>query len=516
MAALFFARAGLVRMTRPLADYFAASRLVPALFNAVAIAASAMAALVFVGGAGAIDFAWQGALLVVVGTGTGLILAGLLIAPYLRGYGGYTLPDFLAERFNAETMRPLGVFAVILCSFPALAAVLLGFGLLGQATLALPVWIGIAAGVVFILVATLLGGMRSLSLSQLAYYMVMLLAGFVSTGTVLWQTGSIAAVDVLLVDEVIPTLPLQPFAQTSPINSFALFFCLATGFAAFPFLLMRSFTAPDMADARLSFLGAPIFLLLLCAFLPLLAALYEPAALAVGDALSMIAQAVLVVGAVSALLATGGALSLAMGSTIAHDVYFKSAAPNAPVSRQLFVARLSVIVVLVLAGLAALLRPEETVLAAAAALSLAASALLPVLVLGIWWKRLGSDAAAAGMVAGLLVCLYYMFAPDLIPILFYESSSLLSDATAAQAERFEALRRDYYASTGDAAHAAVLAEWQAVAARPIANWLGVQGSLAGVFAVPVGFLVTLIVGLFAPSPSARRQRFFDNLRTKPA
>ncbi|MEM9590831.1 MAG: hypothetical protein AAF967_05750 [Pseudomonadota bacterium] len=514
MAALFFARAGLVRMTRPLADYFAASRLVPALFNAVAIAASAMAVLVFVGGAGAIDFAWQGMLVLLLGAGVGLVLAGLLIAPYLRGFGGYTLPDFLAERFNAETMRPLGVFAVILCSFPALAAVLLGFGLLGQATLALPVWIGITAGAVFILVATLLGGMRSLSLSQLAYYVVMLLAGLVAIGTVIWQTGSIAAFDSLLVDEVIPSLPWQLFAQTSPINSLALFFCLATGFAALPFLLMRSFTAPDMVDARLSFLGAPIFLLLLCAALPALAALYEPAALAVGDVLSMIAQAVLVVAAVSALLATGAALCLSMASTIAHDLYFKSAAPNAPVSRQLLVARLSVVLLAALAGAAALLRPEETVLAAATALSLAASTLLPVLVLGIWWKRLGSDAAVAGMVAGLLVCLYYMIVPHLIPIVFYESSSLFSDATAAQAASFEGLRLEYYAANGEAAQAAALAEWQA-AVRPIANWFGVQGSLAAVFAVPVGFLVTLVVGLFTSSPSARRQRFFDNLRTKP-
>ncbi|MEM8644117.1 MAG: hypothetical protein AAGF09_04415, partial [Pseudomonadota bacterium] len=102
----------------------------------------------------------------------------------------------------------------------------------------------------------------------------------------------------------------------------------------------------------------------------------------------------------------------------------------------------------------------------------------------------------------------------LIPIVFYESSSLFSDATAAQAASFEALRLDYYAANGEAAQAAALAEWQA-AVRPIANWFGVQGSLAAVFAVPVGFLVTLIVGLFASSPSARRQRFFDNLRTKP-
>ena len=118
------------------------------------------------------------------------------------------------------------------------------------------------------------------------------------------------------------------------------------------------------------------------------------------------------------------------------------------------------------------------------------------------------------MLAGLLVCLYYMIAPHMIPIVFYESSSLLSNVTEAQEAAFGALRHDYYAASGDAAQAAILVEWQAVA-RPIANWFGVQGALAGVFAVPVGFLVAIVVGFFAPAPSARRQRFFDTLRTKP-
>ncbi|ODR98577.1 hypothetical protein AUC68_09230 [Methyloceanibacter methanicus] len=328
MAALLFARAGLVRLTRPLADYYAAGRLVPAFLNSLAIAGSSVAVLAFVGGAGAIDFDWQGAILLLLGAGVGLVLAGLLIAPYLRGYGGYTLPDFLAERFDAETMRPLGVFAVVLCSFPALGAVLVGFGLLGQAVLALPVWTGIAAGLVMIFVATLLGGMRSLSLSQIAYYAVMLLAGLIAVLTVLWQTGSAAALDSLLIDEVVPTLTWRPFAQTSPVNSLALLFCLVTGFASLPYLLMRSFAAPDAGDARVSFLGAPVFLFLLCATAPALAALYEAASVASGDALSMIGEAVLVVGAVAALLSAGAALALSMGTVLAYDVYFKSASPT--------------------------------------------------------------------------------------------------------------------------------------------------------------------------------------------
>ena len=500
-------------MTRPLADFFAAGRLMPALFNSVAIAGSSVAVLVFVAGAGAIDFAWQGVTLLLSGVGLGLVATGLLLAPYLRGYGGFTLPDFLAERFSAETMRPLGALAVLLCSFPALAAVLLGLGVMGQATLALPVWIGIAAGIVMILVATFIGGMRSLSLSQLSYYAVMLLAVIVAVPTVLWQTGSFAATDTLIVDEVIPSFAWQLFGQTSPINSFALFFCLVTGFASMPYLLMRSFTAPDPGDARASYLVAPIFLFLLLAGAPALAALYEPAVVADGEVLSMIAQAVLVVAAASALLSTGAGLTLSIVNTMAHDVYFKGAAPNASVRQQLRLARLLIVVVGLLAGAVALLWPRETLIGAAATLSLAASAFLPVLVLGIWWKRLGSDAALAGMVAGLVVCVFYMIAPSAFPIVFYESSSLLSDATGMQAAAFETLRYDYHAANDSVAQAAALAEWRE-SARPIANWLGVHSSLAGVFAVPVGFLVIALVGFFAPASSTRRQRFFESLRTK--
>ena len=515
MAALLFARAGFVRVSRPVSDFYAAGRLMPAFLNSMAIAGSSVAALAFAGASGAVDFDWEGVSVLLCGVGAGLIVAGLVVAPYLRAYGGYTLPDFLAERFGGETMRPLGILGVILCSFPALAAVLLAFGLLGQAVFALPPGIGVAAGCLLIFMATLIGGMRSLSLSQLAYYMVMLLAGLVAVLVVLWQTGTLVALDAMLIDEVAPTLGGKAFAQTSPINSFALLFCLITGIASLPYLLMRSFTAPAPEDARLAFVGAPFFVLLLCGAAPALAALYEAASVAAADVLSMISQAVLVVGTIAALLSTGAALALSIGNVFSYDLYFKSLRPEAPVSRQLLLARLSVIVVTALASGAALAWPSGVLMGTAAAFSLAASAFLPVLVLGLWWKRLSSDAAVAGMIAGLVICLYYMVAPHTIPFLFYDSSSVLSDATQARAAAYEALRHDYYVARDPASQAVVFAQWQA-SVRPIANWLGVHGALAGVFAVPVGFLVTILVGAFTSAPSRDVQSFVEALRVKAA
>ena len=511
---LLFARAGLVRIARPVSDFYVAGRLMPALFNAMAIAVSTVAALVFVGAAGGVGPAWQGLTALLLGGGIGLVLSGILLAPYLRGYGGYTLPDFLAERFGGDKVRPLAVLVVILCSFPALAMILFALGLIGAAVFALPLAVGVGGGVAMILVCILIGGMRSLSLSQIAQYLVLLAVSVLAILVVLWQTGTLGGTDRLLLDEVVPDLGLQIFAQSDAANRFALIFCLAAGTASLPYLLMRSFTTPSAGEARISFLAAPFFAGVLFLAAPALAALFEAARVAAGDALSMIAEALLVVGAIAGLLAEGGALALSIGNALSYDIYFKNLQPMASVRRQFLVARLSVILVCGLAGIAALSAAQDILIATGAALSLAASVFLPALVLGVWWKRATSDAALAGMIAGLLVCLYYMIAPHVIPFAFYELSSFLSNATDAQVTAYDALRHNYYLASGPAQDA-VLADWKE-AVHPIANWWGVRWAFAGLFAVPVGFLVMIGVSLVTRAPSEDVQRFVNGLRERTA
>jgi len=108
-----------------------------------------------------------------------------------------------------------------------------------------------------------------------------------------------------------------------------------------------------------------------------------------------------------------------------------------------------------------------------------------------------------------------MIAPHVIPFAFYESSSFLSNATDAQTAAYDALRNNYYLAADPVAQAAVLAHWKE-AVRPIANWWGVRGAFAGVFAVPVGFLVTIGVSLFTRAPSEDVQRFVSALRERSA
>jgi cation/acetate symporter len=183
---------------------------------------------------------------------------------------------------------------------------------------------------------------------------------------------------------------------------------------------------------------------------------------------------------------------------------------TAPTARRLLVARTAIVLVAGLAAAAALSLPVTMIKLTGAAFSLAASAFLPALLLGIWWKRATGEAALAGMLAGLGVCLYYMLAPRYIPFGFYETSSFLSNATQEQAANYAALRQSYYLAD-PAAKDAALAAWQETA-RSVANWWGVARDFAALFAVPIGFLVTVGVSLFTTAPSRDVQNFVAELR----
>jgi cation/acetate symporter len=510
LALLVIARAGVVRVARPISDFYVAGRLMPAMFNGLAIAVSFMAALAFAGLAGALGPDWEGSAALLAGGALGLILSGHLLAPYLRRFGGYTLPDFLAERFGGDKVRPLAVLALILCSFPALAAVLLGLGIIAAWAFPIPLPAAVGAGVAMIFFGTLIGGMRSLSLSQIAQYAVLLAVSLAGLIVVLWQAGTASGVEGLALDEAVANLGLDAFTQSDGVNRFALVFCLAAGTASLPYLLMRSFTTPSVGEARSSFLAAVLFAGVLCLAAPAYAALFEAAWVEAPGGLSAIAGALLAVGAIAGLLAAGSAIALAIANALSYDVYYKSLHSTASTGRRLLVARMSVVLVAGLAAVMAVAEPQTTLDATSAAFSLAASAFLPALILGVWWKRANSDAALAGMVAGLAVCLYYLLAPRYIPFAFYESSSFLSNASAAQAAAYAALQQSYYLADA-ATQDAVLAEWEQVA-RVVANWWGVSGAFAGLFAVPVGFLVMIGVSLFTRAPSADVQSFVEELR----
>ena len=504
-----YARAGAVASTRPISDFYVAGRVVPAMVNGVAIAACFIAVLAFAALAGSSSHGWEGLVGPVLGGAGGLVVIALLLAPYLHKFGGFTVPDFLGERFGGTAVRPLAVLAVIVCSFPALALVLLAVGHIAMLVFAVDAVTGVALGVAMLLFCTFAAGMRSASLTQIAQYAMLLAASLAALAILLWQHGASLA-GLGAPGDALSTFRLEAFTAEDPVNRVALVFCIAAGTASLPHLLMRGFTTPSVEAARTSFLWALPLTGVLCLMAPAYLPRLGEAPVASSDAASIAAFGMAAIGAMAACLALGSGLVLAIANALSYDIYYKTLHLTASTERRLLAARGSVVLVAGLAAIAALAAPQTMLTMTGASFSLAASILLPALLLGIWWKRATGEGALAGMLAGLGVCLYYMLAPRYIPFAFYETSSFLSNATQEQAAAYDALRQSYYLAD-EAARQGALAAWGETA-RAVANWGGVKQDFAALFAVPVGFLAAVGASLFTPAPSKDVQSFVEELR----
>jgi cation/acetate symporter len=500
-----------VALRRPVSDFYVAGRLVPAMFNGAAIAAGLFPVLAFAGLTIALGGGWDGVSLLALGAGGGLAAIAFLIAPFLRNFGGYTVPDFLAERFNQPGIRTLAVVAVILSAFPALALTLLGLGALATRIFAIDLATGVALGAVLLLACSFVAGMRSASLTQMVQYAVLFAAALAATVLLLGQHGAFVPARDDAGLQALASAGFATFAAEDKLDHFAMLFSVAAGLAALPHLLVRSLVTPSTEGARTSFLWAMLFTGVLCLVgVPPLALLGEAPA-ATGAVLPVLTFGFAAVAAIAALLALGSGLAVTVANSLSYDLYYKVVQPGAPTERRIFVARAALVAVTALAAWAALTQPETIHATAAGAFSLAASALLPALVLGIWWKRASGEGALAGMLAGLAVCLYYMLAPRYFPFAFYDTSSFLSNATPAEAARYNELRQSFYLATDETARATALASWEEVA-RAAANWGGIKRDFAAIFAVPIGLLTMIGVSLFTPVPAREVQTLIGALR----
>jgi len=507
-----YARAGLIALRRPMADFYAAGRLVPAPFNGAAIAIGVVAFIALTGFAGALIQGWDGASLLVLGAGGGMLLTAFFLAPHLRKFGGYSIPDFLGERFGGTGMRALAAAAVILCAFPALAVALLALGALAERLFAVDTGTGIALGLATLLLCSVVGGMRSASLTQILQYAILLAASLVVLALLFSQRGAMfPIVDAADLANIFAGGRFESFAAADSVNRFALFFCLAAGTMSLPHLLQRSVVTPSLEEARMSFFWAlPLAAALALVAPPYVSLLSDPGEAGAGA----LSSGLIIVGAIAGCLAAGSGLVLAIANALSYDLYFKSLHLTASTEQRILVARAAVVLVAGFAAWGAIAVPETMLAASGSAFSLAASAFLPALLLGLWWKRATAQGALAGMLAGLVVCLYYTLAPRYIPFAFYESSSFLSNATQEAASRYEALRESYYLA-GETGRAAALAAWEE-AVRPLTNWWGVRPEFAGLFAVPIGVVTMIAVSLFTPEPSRDVQNFVEDLRTPQA
>jgi len=188
-----YACIGLICRTSDLNEYYVAGRRVPALFNGMAIAADWMSAASFIGLAGILFASGYEGLAYVMGWTGGYCLVAFLLAPYLRKYGGYTIPDFLAARYgNGKPggnlpVRAIAVLAASLCSFVYLVAQIQGVGLVVTRFIGVEFAVGVFFGLAGILVCSFLGGMRAVTWTQVAQYIMMIVAFLLTVSLIAWK-----------------------------------------------------------------------------------------------------------------------------------------------------------------------------------------------------------------------------------------------------------------------------------------------------------------------------------------
>ena len=171
-----YAGIGVLNRATDVSEYYVAGRRIPAMFNGMAVGAEWMSAASFIGLAGTLYLSGHQGLAYIIGWTGGFVLIAILLAPYLRRFGQFTIPDFLGARYGGNAPRLIGVGATVIASFVYLVAQIYGIGLITTRLIGLQFEIGIFVGLTGILVCALLGGMRAITWTQVAQYIIRIVA----------------------------------------------------------------------------------------------------------------------------------------------------------------------------------------------------------------------------------------------------------------------------------------------------------------------------------------------------
>src|SRR6187455_128369 len=285
-----YAIIGVMTRTAQVSEYYVAGRRVPAFYNGMATGADWMSAASFVGMAGTLFLLGYDGLAWVLGWTGGFVLVSILIGPYLRKFGAYTVPDFMAFRFGGNFARGIAVVVLVCCSFTYVTAQIYGTGLIASRFLGMQFEIAVFAGLVGILLCAMLGGMRAVTWTQIAQYIVLIVAYLVpiiilstqhygipipelTYGRAIAEIGAREGqlvkdgLAILCNKEACPPGTLrphiQPFMNYTPLNFFGIIFCMMVGTASLPHILMRYFTTPSVKEARDSVAWSLLFIFLL-------------------------------------------------------------------------------------------------------------------------------------------------------------------------------------------------------------------------------------------------------------
>ncbi|HSV29495.1 MAG TPA: sodium:solute symporter family protein, partial [Candidatus Omnitrophota bacterium] len=278
-----YALIGVLSRTAEVSEYYVAGRVVPAFYNGMATGADWMSAASFIGMAGTLYMLGYDGLAFVLGWTGGYVLVAVLLAPYLRKFGQFTVPDFLGARYGGNVARLLGVIVLITASFAYVVAQIFGVGIIASRFLGISFELAVFVGLAGILVCSMLGGMRAVTWTQVAQYIILIVAYLIP---VVWMSAKVTGVPIpqLMYGQALqkiaalePTLGVVKghaaafvdakgqFDMTSAINFFLLIGCLMIGTASLPHILMRYFTTPSVKQARQS-VGWSLFFIFLLYF----------------------------------------------------------------------------------------------------------------------------------------------------------------------------------------------------------------------------------------------------------
>jgi len=500
-------------------EFYIAGGNVSPISNGMATAADWMSAASFISMAGMIAFGGYGGSVFLMGWTGGYVLLALMLAPYMRKYGKFTVPEFIGERFYSKTARIVAVICLIIVSVTYVIGQMKGVGVAFSRFLETDYNTGLYIGMAIVFFYAVLGGMKGITFTQIAQYVVLIFAYtvpaiFISlklTGNPIPQFGlggSVADGTPLLekLDRVIQDLGFNQYTTSvngSKLNMFVYTMTLMIGTAGLPHVIIRFFTVPKVSDARLSAGWALLFIAILYTTAPAVAAMARlnltetiqpgPVGEATGNleyekrpewfknwektgllkfedkngdgriqyyndknktfttkaaeygwagnemitvdkdiivlANPEIANlpgwviALVVAGGLAAALSTAAGLLLAISSAISHDLLKGIFRPNISEKQELNASRLAMVGAIAVAGYFGLNPPDFAAGTVAIAFGLAASSIFPVLMMGIFSKKMNRQGAVAGMIAGMSVTLLYVFQHK--GILFISSTSFL-------------------------------------------------------------------------------------------
>jgi cation/acetate symporter len=269
-------------------DFYVAGGGVHPLMNGMATAADWMSAASFISMAGIISFMGRDGSVYLMGWTGGYVLLALLLAPYLRKFGRFTVPDFIGERYYSKAARIVAVICLIFISFTYVAGQMRGVGIVFSRYLEVEVTTGVIIGMAVVFMYAVLGGMKGITYTQVAQYCVLIFAYMVPaifisimiTGNPIPQLGFGSEVNdgsglsvLQKLDGVLMDLGFNAYTAgtKSTIDVFAITAALMFGTAGLPHVLVRFFTVPKVSDARLSAGYALVFIAILYTTAPAVA-----------------------------------------------------------------------------------------------------------------------------------------------------------------------------------------------------------------------------------------------------